>query len=166
MTDNVIEALRETLKRGLKTKEEVADKILEHISEGKITHKRAQDNVDSLFCVYEDIYKYPDSIDKSWYGHTYKRWASFCTDIPLNSLVKLDIPIYLLCGSTDRNSPILQADYIKLEFLRLGKTNLTYHVMPGVNHWLYEIVEEDGKEKGISHREKAFNLVVDWIESS
>jgi len=135
-------------------------------AKGEISHKQAQANIDSLFRVYEDIYKYPDSIDKSWYGHTYKRWASFCTDIPLEHLVKLTIPIFVLCGSTDRNTPILQVDYIKLEFLKLKKTNLTYQVMPGVDHFLYEVIVEDGKEKGISHRDEAFNFVVDWIDSN
>jgi len=71
-----------------------------------------------------------------------------------------------LCGSTDRNTPILQVDYIKLEFLKLKKTNLTYQVMPGVDHFLYEVIVEDGKEKGISHRDEAFNFVVDWIDSN
>jgi hypothetical protein len=69
-----------------------------------------------------------------------------------------------LNGSADRSTPILEADYIKLEFLRLGKTNLTYQVLPGVDHSLYEVVVEDGKEKGISHRKDAFKMIIDWIE--
>lgn len=133
---------------------------------GKISHQEAQGIIDSLFCVFEGIYNNPHNTDKSWYGHTYKRWASFCTDIPMEHLVKLNIPIYVLSGSSDRNQPVLQADYIKLEFLRLGKTNLTYRVFPGCNHYLYEIVKVDGKEKGISHRDEAFNMVVDWIVSN
>ena len=135
-------------------------------STGKLSHREAQGIIDSLFCVFEKIYSDPHSTDNSWYGHPYKRWASFCTDIPLEQLVQLEIPIYLLSGSADRNQPVLQADYIKLEFLRLGKTNLTYCVLPGCEHSLYEVVVEDGKEKGISHRDEAFGMVVDWIESN
>jgi len=133
---------------------------------GKLSHQEAQVIVDSLFGVYEKIYSDPHSTEKSWYGHPYQRWASFCTDIPLEHLAKLDIPIYFLSGSADRNAPVLQADYIKLEFLRLGKTNLTYRVLPGCEHSLYEVVVEDGKERGISHRDEAFGMVVDWIESN
>jgi hypothetical protein len=69
-------------------------------------------------------------------------------------------------ASADRNAPILQADYVMLEFLRLGKTNLTYHVLPGCEHWLYEVVVEDGKEKHVSRREEAFKIVSDWIMSN
>jgi len=133
---------------------------------GKLSHQEAQVIVDSLFGVYEKIYRDPHSTEKSWYGHPYQRWASFCTDIPLENLVQLEIPIYMLSGSADRNAPVLQADYIKLEFLRLGKTNLTYRVLPGCEHSLYEVVVEDGKERGISHRDEAFGMVVDWIESN
>jgi len=133
---------------------------------GKLSHQEAQVIVDSLFGVYEKIYSDPHSTEKSWYGHPYQRWASFCTDIPLEHLAELDIPIYVLSGSADRNAPVLQADYIKLEFLRLGKTNLTYRVLPGCEHSLYEVVVEDGKEKGISHRDEAFGMVVDWIKSN
>ncbi|UCF04111.1 MAG: hypothetical protein JSV33_09145 [bacterium] len=133
---------------------------------GTISHQKAQHNIDSLFSVYKDIYNHPNSTDKWWYGHPYKRWASFCTDIPLEDLVKLNIPILLVSGSIDRNAPVLQSDYIKLEFLRLKKMNLTYHVLPGVNHWLMETVEEDEKEKMISHRDEAMEMVVNWIESN
>jgi hypothetical protein len=133
---------------------------------GKMTHQEAQAEIDSLFAVYEKIYRDPHSTEKWYYGHPYKRWASFCTDIPLDHLVKLDIPILFLNGSTDRSTPILEADYVKLEFLRLGKTNLTYQVLPGVDHSFYEVVVEDGKEKGVSHRKEAFEMMIDWIESN
>lgn len=133
---------------------------------GTITHREAQTAIDSLFDIYKQIYSDPHNTEKSWYGHPYQRWASFCTDIPLEHLVKLQIPILYLSASADRNCPILQADYIMLEFLRLGKTNLTYRVLPGCEHWLYEVVVEDGKEKRISRRDEAFKTVADWIMSN
>jgi len=133
---------------------------------GKITHQAAQANIDSLFAIYEKIYRNPLNTEKWYSGHPYKRWGSFCSDIPLDHLVKLDIPILFLNGSTDRNTPILEADYVKLEFLRLGKTNLTYRVLPGVDHSFYEVVMENGREKGISHRAEAFKMIIDWIDSN
>jgi hypothetical protein len=132
----------------------------------KITHREAQADIDSLFTIYKKIYNDPHSMEKWYYGHPYKRWGSFCTDIPLNHLVKLDIPILFINGSTDRNTPVLEADYVKLEFLRLGKTNLTYQVLPGVDHSFYEVVVENGKEMGISHRQEAFKMIIDWIDSN
>jgi hypothetical protein len=131
---------------------------------GRMTHRDAQTEIESLFAIYKKIYSDPHNTDKWYDGHPYQRWASFCNDIPLEHLVKLDIPILFLNGSADRNTPILQADYIMLEFIRLGKTNLTYQVFPGVEHSLYEIVEENGKEKAISRRKEAFKKISEWID--
>ena len=132
---------------------------------GKITHQEAQTEIKNLFAIYKEIYSDPHNTDKWYDGHPYQRWASFCNDIPLEHLVKLDIPILFLNGSADRSTPILQADYIMLEFIRLGKTNLTYQVLPGVEHSLYEIVKENGKEKAISRRKEAFKKIVEWIDA-
>jgi len=133
---------------------------------GNITHQEAQDVIDSLFAVYRQIYSDPESTEKWYYGHPYKRWGSYCTDIPLEHLVKLDIPILYVKGTADRNSPVLQSDYIKLEFIRLGKTNLTYTVLPGVDHWLMETIESDEGREHISHREDVFGAISDWIKEN
>ena len=130
---------------------------------GTITHREAQAAVDSLFNIYKQIYADPMSTEKSWYGHPYRRWASFCTDIPLEHLVNLEIPILYVSASADRNVPVLHSDYVMLEFLRLGKTNLTYRVLPGCEHWLHEKVMENGEEKHVSRREEVFEIVRDWI---
>ena len=132
---------------------------------GQITHQEAQAAVEDLFAVYKDIYSDPRNTEKWYDGHPYPRWGSFCTDIPLEHLVKLEIPILFLNGSADRNSPILQSDYVMLEFLRLGKTNLTYRVLPGCNHWFYEVVVKDGQEEHVSRREQAWQILSDWLDS-
>lgn len=133
---------------------------------GTITHQQAQQEIDKLFAVYKEIYSDPCNTEKWYYGHPYKRWGSFCTDIPLEHLVNMKIPILMLGGSADRNSPILQSDYVMMEFLRLGKTNLTYHVFPGCDHWFNETIAKDGKEEHISHRKEAFKIISDWLLSN
>jgi predicted esterase len=132
---------------------------------GELTHEEAQREVESLFAIYKEIYADPESTDKWYYGHPYRRWGSFCNFIPVEHLVKLDIPILLVNGTADRSSPILQSDYIMLEFIRLGKSNLTYHVVPGMGHSLHGVVVEDGEEKTVSHRADVFQTIKDWIRS-
>jgi pimeloyl-ACP methyl ester carboxylesterase len=132
---------------------------------GALTHEDAQKEVESLFAIYKDIYENPDSIDKWYYGHPYKRWGSFCHFIPVDHLIELDIPILLVNGTADRSSPILQSDYVMLEFIRRGKTNLTYHVIPGMGHSLQGVIVEDGEKKSISHRAEVFKKIKDWIKS-
>ncbi len=132
---------------------------------GALTHEEAQKEVESLFTIYKDIYANPKSTDKWYYGHPFRRWGSFCNFIPVDNLVKLDIPILLVNGTADRSSPILQSDYIMLEFIRQGKTNLTYHVVPGMGHSLHGVLVENSKEKTISHRADVFKKIKDWIQS-
>ena len=132
---------------------------------GRITHQEAQEAIDELFEQYKKIYADPESTELWYYGHPYKRWGSFCNDIPLDHLVELDIPILYVKGTTDRNSPPLHTDYIMLEFIRHGKTNLTYKTFPGVNHWLIETVMKDGKQDHVSRRQEVFEYVSDWIST-
>jgi len=133
---------------------------------GNITHAAAQAQIDSLFAVYKEIYSDPNSTEKWYYGHPYKRWGSYCNNIPLEKLVQLEIPILYLNGTADRNNPVLQSDYAMLEFLRLGKTNMTYHVIPGCDHWFYETVMENGKRKHVSHKEEAFKVMGNWMAAN
>ena len=131
-----------------------------------ISGQEAQNQINVLFEQYKDIYHNPTSTDKYWYNHPYKRWGSFAGLSALEYYVKLDIPIYILAGSMDRNAPILNFDYIQLEFLRLGKTNLTYDVCINCDHWLKEKVIENGKENTISHKGDYIKKILNWINQN
>lgn len=111
---------------------------------GLITETEAQEQIDSLFNDYKNIYKNPNSTDKMWWGHTYLRWASFTSSAPYIALKDLDIPIYIANGSLDENS-VLSADYIALEFIRLQKNNLTYKTYPGLDHQFNKLIYENNQ---------------------
>lgn len=133
---------------------------------GKISHEEAQEKIDELFQTYRDIYADAQSTERWYYGHPYKRWGSYCNDIPLEHLLELDIPICMVNASLDRSSPILQSDYVMLEFIRHGKTNLDYFSLPGMNHQFFEIVRDDsGEEHGVNKRSEVFDMVDDWIQA-
>ena len=53
----------------------------------------------------------------------------------------------MLVGSSDENSPIYGLDYIPLEYLRLGKNNLTYDVCVDCDHFQNRTTVKDGKEQ-------------------
>ncbi|MGY3055450.1 hypothetical protein ACVWYG_003666 [Pedobacter sp. UYEF25] len=50
-------------------------------------------------------------------------------------------------------------DYIQLEFIRLGKKNLTYDVYVGFDHNLANVINE----KPVGHNDY-FQKVLDWID--
>ncbi|MCE7992338.1 MAG: alpha/beta hydrolase [Roseivirga sp.] len=125
---------------------------------GEISSEEAQTNIDSLMAVFKDIYAHPTSTDKMWWGHTYKRWASFCQDVPMDNMLGLDIPLLMISGGKDENAPIAGLDYVALEFLRQGKTNLTYKVYPNCNHWF------DDEITGEYKLDEMLDFVTKWIE--
>jgi pimeloyl-ACP methyl ester carboxylesterase len=134
--------------------------------EGKISHQQAQDSVVRYLAQVRDIYQHPTATDRAYWGHSYQRWASFGGEVPLESLRQLRIPIYMLVGSADTNSPIFGLDYVPLEFARLGKTNLTYEVCVGCDHFLgYTERRADGQEKRVSRSDAYFDQILAWLAS-
>ena len=102
---------------------------------GDITEDEAQLKIEQLYADYASIYSNPENANKFWHGHTYLRWSSFTNTPSIEFYKQLEIPIYIAQGTNDENTSILSADYIKLEFLRLHKTNLTYKVYPDCDHF-------------------------------
>ncbi|MDX9750025.1 MAG: hypothetical protein RBT71_02975 [Flavobacteriales bacterium] len=127
---------------------------------GAITHQEAQARIDSLFAEYERIYADPQATDKSYWGHSYLRWSSFTDPPTLDAFVSLDIPVYLAQGSTDRNTQPLGADYVRLEFLRRRKTNLTFRAYPGCDHF-FNCVEVDAAGEEV----RTMRLAEVWAEA-
>ncbi len=126
---------------------------------GIISAFKAQTKIDSLNMKFKEIYESPNATDKFWLGHTYKRWASFCIDIPIENMLKLDIPILVISGGYDENSPITGIDYVNLEFIRKNKTNLTYKVYPNCDHWFNDQIMESNR------KDEMIEYVINWIEN-
>ena len=127
---------------------------------GEITHEAAQDSIRNAYEVFRDIYADPSNTTKSFSGHSYLRWSSFCGSPPIEALTKLSIPIYMIVGTSDTNSPIYGLDYVPLEFMRLGKTNLTYDPCIGCDHGLMSM---DGPDPQF-HLEEYLDKVLAWVE--
>lgn len=88
---------------------------------------------DDLEAVFAAVRADPDS-DQRWYGHTYRRWASYAFDRPADDLLTLDIPILLIHGAADASVPVASARATRDAFARAGKTNLTYLEYDGADH--------------------------------
>lgn len=131
---------------------------------GQISEIDAQEEIDSLFEDYKRIYDEPENTDKEWWGHTYKRWASFTKSDPYKLLLELDIPIFIANGSLDENS-VLSADYIQLEFIKNKKTNLTYKTYPNFDHQLNEIITKDGQFiEAIPKIDSVIKAAFEWLK--
>jgi pimeloyl-ACP methyl ester carboxylesterase len=136
------------------------------VATGKITAEQGQQIVDSLYREYEKIYASPLATDKKWYGATYLKWSSFSETTPLENMLRLSIPILYVAGGKDNNQTIIDMDYAKLEFLRHGKTNLTYKVYPNCNHGFQETLVKDGKEVRVDRVDEAHQFALDWAKAN
>lgn len=131
---------------------------------GEQSFDKTQQNIDSLFADYKRIFSDPENKTKMWYDETYFRWASFSDETPLENMLKLNIPIYVIAGGKDLwSSFIMNTDYVEIEFLRHRKTNLTYKVYPNANHFLQDEIDENGKTKYIDLKPTVFNEIEQWI---
>lgn len=132
---------------------------------GETTFEESQKNIDSLFSEYKRIFAEPNSKTKYFYDETLYRWASFSDETPLENMLKLKIPIYLIAGGKDiYGSVTMNTDYAEIEFLRYRKTNLTYKVYPNANHFLQDEIIENGKTKFINRKAEIFTNIVEWTE--
>lgn len=136
-------------------------------AKGAITEQEAQAGIDSLFAVYERIYADPDATDKEFWGHSYKRWSSFTDPPTVDFLLALDIPIYMAQGSVDRNTQVLGADYVRLEFIRRRKKNLTFRSYPGCDHFFQcNEVNEAGEPTRTWRLVEAWNDAFTWFDGT
>lgn len=86
-----------------------------------------------LEAVFADIRANPEA-DKRWYGHPYRRWASYAFDLPMDDLLKVTAPIMLCHGDADTSVPVESARLVRDAFVAAGRTNLSYHEYAGADH--------------------------------
>lgn len=98
---------------------------------------------------------------KTWSGetNTYKWWASILDILPLNYLVDLSIPIYIVHGTDDIAASVEGSRETAKKFQELHKTNLTYDEYSGLDHHWKD-------NKGNSHVGEVVEKIFSWILGS
>ncbi|MEO1517651.1 MAG: alpha/beta fold hydrolase [Bacteroidota bacterium] len=131
-----------------------------------MTHEEAQYVVDSLFAIQRDIHQNPTSIEKEFWGEAYSKWYSYSKTTPLDHMLQLDIPIFLIASGRDVDgSYIANTDYAMLEFIRKGKGNLTYKVYPNYDHIYMETKWKLGEEIGLGFKaNEVIQDVFTWLQ--
>jgi pimeloyl-ACP methyl ester carboxylesterase len=136
------------------------------VDRNNITADQGQKIVDSLYNQYAKIYADALSTGRRWYGTTFLKWSRFSQTTPLENMLKLKIPILYVGGGKDNHQTIIDMDYARLEFLRKGKTNLTYKVYPNANHYFEETAIKDGKEIKTDRSDEVTQFAFDWIKAN
>lgn len=85
---------------------------------------------------YRKIFADPRSTTKTFMGHAYRRWASFCSHPPVDSLLKTNARLFLAHGSEDTSVPIESFDLLVCDLIRSGKPGIEIRRYPGRDHSL------------------------------
>ncbi len=96
-----------------------------------------------LDALYIDIKESPSNIERTFYGHPYKYWNSVLFLDPMEFYNKITVPILVAQGEYDTSTPIESGRFLRDEFNKLGKTNLTFMEYKGADHILKN---ENGNE--------------------
>ncbi len=82
----------------------------------------------------EKIKAAPESINDTYMGLPYLRWATYGTYSPADDFINIDVPILLLHGTLDVNSPVEGARTLADLFSSRKKDNLTYIEYEDMGH--------------------------------
>lgn len=133
--------------------------IQKSVLKGKTNADTAIGSNQAIISVLKQIISKPHS-SEFIYGYTYKRWASFA-EPPIQSLIKLNIPIFQVHGYDDQSTPIEDAYIVPIEFARLNKSNLTFKVYPNCDH---SLIEHTANGREINHWDEMMRNFFNWVQ--
>ncbi len=107
--------------------------IRKKVQNGELSEDEGKQQLDSLLTEIQKIESDPQSLEKQWFGHSYRRWSTF-TEPSIDNLLKIDKPIFVAVGALDKSVPIESSYLIPIEFIRHKKQNLTFKVYPDYDH--------------------------------
>jgi dienelactone hydrolase len=91
-------------------------------------------------------------------GDTHKATFEF-SQPPIEYLVKLKIPVLVSYGTKDWSAPF--NDFMRVDFLRKGKTNFTFQSYVGTEHNFFPLTANNKPNYEIFNWDKVAN---DWLK--
>lgn len=93
----------------------------------------ANERIQGVFDQWTEIQKHPDSVEKMWMGHPYRRWSSFMSDSPLAELLRSKARVYAAQGTGDTIIPVIAHDALVAELKSRGR-DVTSDRVEGADH--------------------------------
>lgn len=89
--------------------------------------------VQNLLNGWRDVLQDPQSADKLWLGHPYRRWSSFLASSPMEELDQTKAKIYIAQGTADRAVSVSSFDVLYAHLLSRGR-DVTGKRIEGADH--------------------------------
>jgi pimeloyl-ACP methyl ester carboxylesterase len=109
--------------------------LRDELGRGLITAEQFREQYEWLVSTFREIFASPGSIDRSFWGHSYLRWSSFCSGSVLKDLISIRVPVFLGIPSLDHCEG---ADLAVGELVKHGKTNFAVHHYVNYDHGFFE----------------------------
>jgi len=85
---------------------------------------------------WADIMKDPMSTEKSWLGHPYRRWSTFCATSPAEELSRSKARVYIAQGTRDENVEPSTGDMLAATLLAKGR-DVKFNRVEGGDHGFF-----------------------------
>lgn len=118
--------------------------------------KRRQQLLEQWDAVLAD----PQSTEKFWLGHPYRRWSSFLASNRLEDLQKTRANLFLAHGTADVAVPVASADWLFAELRARGR-KVRYERIEGADHGLRR-PDEPNDPATPAGLERVLGLMLDW----
>lgn len=91
---------------------------------------------DYFLQTYADIKAHPDSVEKEFFGHSYRYWSSHLFYDPLKTYSQLNIPMIAAMGEKDDSEAIESGRALRDYFAQHPDKNFTFIEYPNAGHGL------------------------------
>jgi dienelactone hydrolase len=122
----------------------------------------ADERVNRLYAEWEKIRREPDSIDKLFLGHPYRRWSSFLATSVQDELLRSKSRIYIAHGSKDTSVPVESFDMLRAELAAHGRDFVAERV-EGADHSFLKEGDAPGPPQGLI---EVLKHVWSWFQSA
>lgn len=134
--------------------------IRRQVERGEMTPDEGQKQIESVYVWWADIQKNPIALTNAP-ADTYRAWHSFSIR-NLDNLLRINTPLYIAYGTDDKEiAPSL--DYLPLEFIEKGKTNLTLRAYYDHDHQFFQM-KRDESGKIIDKVYRGDEVAKDWMK--
>ncbi len=129
------------------------------VEAGIISKEEGDKQVREYKDAYRSIFADPLNTEKKWQGETYLRWSSFFRPA-MEAWCQVKVPVYLGYCRDDKNTPVECGEAIELEFIRLGKKNLTSKLWL-TDHY-FQVVPQDEQADFEDRRLDVLREIREW----
>jgi dienelactone hydrolase len=134
--------------------------VRKQVREGKLSPEEGQKTINAAYQAWADILKNPTATARP-FGDTNRAWVSF-SEPALPNLLKINTPLYIAYGTADEEIAT-HLDYLPLDFIEKGKTNLTLRPYHDHDHQFFRL-RRDTQGNVIGQDYNGDAVAKDWFE--